>query len=85
MKGLVLKESVVLRHEEVNLRRPFSKKYRDNTLCCPSKILHKHCFQFLLELTIAPREIENNFWETTKSIYGIHHFHIDHDAPCLPP
>ena len=33
MRGLVLKELVVLRHEEVNLRRPFSKKYYDNTLC----------------------------------------------------
>ena len=22
--------------------------------------VHKHCFRFLLELTIAPREIENN-------------------------
>ena len=40
------------------LNRPVSKYY--NTLCCPSKIVHKHCFQFLLGLTIASREIENN-------------------------
>ena len=25
----------------------FTQKYH-NTLCCPSKVLHKHCFQFLL-------------------------------------
>ena len=31
-----------------------------NALCLPSKILHKHCFQFLLGLTIIPREIENS-------------------------
>ena len=40
------------------LNRPVSKYH--NTLCCPSKIVHKHCFQFLLGLTIASREIENN-------------------------
>ena len=27
-----------------------------------SKILHKHCFQFFLGLTIAPPEINANFW-----------------------
>ena len=31
-----------------------------NALCLPPKILHKHCFQFLLRLTIVPKEIENN-------------------------
>ena len=31
-----------------------------NALCLPPKILHKYCFQFLLGLTIVPREIENN-------------------------
>ena len=50
------------------------QKYH-NTLCCPSKILHKHCFQFLLGLTIAPREIGNNayakFWRDKKEYYGI--------------
>ena len=40
------------------LNRPVSKYY--NTFCCPSKIVHKHCFQFLLGLTIASREIEDN-------------------------
>ena len=46
----------------------FQKYY--NTLCCPSKILHKHCYQFLLGLTITPRKIENNtaakFWRDKK-------------------
>ncbi len=39
-----------------------------NTLCCPSKILHKHCFQFLLGQ-------QNNacakFWRDNKERYGI--------------
>ena len=51
-----------------------SQRYH-NILCCPSKILHKHCFQFLLGLTIAPREIEinayANFWRDNKKYYGI--------------
>ena len=33
---------------------------------CQPKILHKHCFQFLLGVKMAPRETENNcyakFW-----------------------
>ena len=37
-----------------------------NTLCLAPKILHKHCFQFLLGMIIIRREIENNayakFW-----------------------
>ena len=37
--------------------------------------MHKHCFQFLLGLTIAPREIGNNayekFWRDKKEYYGI--------------
>ena len=51
----------------------FFEKYH-NTLCCPSKNLHKHCFQFLLRLTIAPRKIEYNayakFWRHNKEYYG---------------
>ena len=46
---------------------------------CHTKILHKHCFQFLLGVKMASRETENNayakFWGwQTKSImvcYGI--------------
>ena len=47
-----------------------------NTLCFPSKIAHKHCFQFLLGLTIllVPRENDNayaKFWRGNKVHYGI--------------
>ena len=51
-----------------------------NTLCLPPKILHKHCFQFLLGMTTIPRKIENNAkyalfwggggWGQTKCIMG---------------
>ena len=50
------------------------QKYH-NTLCFPSKILHKHCFHFLLGLAMVPRENKNNayekFWRTNKEYYGI--------------
>ena len=50
------------------------QKYH-NTLCLPSKILHKHCFHFPLGLTMVPRENKNNsyvkFWRTNKEYYGI--------------
>ena len=46
-----------------------------NTLCLSPQILHKHCFQFLLGLTMVPRENENNtyakFGGTNKEYYGI--------------
>ena len=46
-----------------------------NTFVCPPKILHKHCFQFLLGLTMVPRENKNNayakFGGTNKQYYGI--------------
>ena len=45
--------------------RHFNNVY--NALCLPQKILHKHCFQFILGLTIVSREIETmliqNFWK----------------------
>ena len=40
-----------------SVRKNLFQKYH-NTLFCLFKILHKHCFQFLLGLTIAPREME---------------------------
>ena len=47
-----------------------------NTLCLSSKILHKHCFYFLLGLTIVSRENRNNayttFWRTNKEKKLIH-------------
>ena len=30
-----------------------------NTLCLSPQNLHKHCFQFLLGLTVVPRENKN--------------------------
>ena len=51
-----------------------SGKYH-NTLCLSPKILHKHCFQFLLRLTMVPRENKNNAYAkvggTIKEYYGI--------------
>ena len=42
---------------------------------CHSKILHKHCLQFLLGVKMAPRETENNayakFGVTNKEHYGM--------------
>ena len=54
--------------------KPFFQKYY-NTFCCSSKILQKHCFQFLLG-RFLPREIENNAYskflrDGDKEDYGI--------------
>ena len=42
---------------------------------CHPKILHKHCFQFLLGVKMAQRETENNayakFWDDNKEHYGM--------------
>ena len=50
------------------------EKYH-NTFCLFPQILHKHCFQFLLGLTMVPRENKNNpyanFGGTNKEYYGI--------------
>ena len=36
------------------------------------KLLHKHCFQFLLRLRVAPREISSEkVWRDNKGYYGI--------------
>ena len=44
-------------------------------LVCHPKILHKHCFQFLLGLFQLPRETEDNaypeFWDDKQRCYGI--------------
>ena len=46
-----------------------------NTLCLSPQILHKHCFQFLLGITMIRRENKNNAYEkfggTNKEYYGI--------------
>ena len=50
------------------------QKYH-NTLCLSPKILHKHCFYFLLGLKMVSRENKNNayakLWKTNKECYGI--------------
>ena len=44
-----------------------------NTFCLSPQSLHKHCFQFLLGLTMVPRENKNNayakFGGTNKEYY----------------
>ena len=51
------------------------QKYH-NTLCCPFQILHKHCFQFLLGLTITTRNQKQclcKFWRDNKE-YNLWYF-----------
>ena len=47
----------------------------NSALCLSPQILHKHCFQFLLGLTLVPRENKDNayakFAVTNKEYYGI--------------
>ena len=58
-----------LKTTSINNNKPLSKILY-NTLCLSSKILHKHCFQFLLGLTMVPRKNKNNayarFWRANK-------------------
>ena len=46
-----------------------------NAPCLPLKILHNHCFQFPLGITVIPREIEDNgyakFWGVHRVHYGL--------------
>ena len=46
-----------------------------NTLCLSPQITHKHCFQFLLGITMVSREHKNNayakFEATNEGYYGI--------------
>ena len=64
-------------------RQPFVRANRGigqfgkyhNTFCLSPQILQKHCFQFLLGITMARRENKNNayarFGGTNKEYYGI--------------
>ena len=63
----------------VFFRVPIAKNGKcHNTLCLSTQILKKHCFQFLLGLTVVPRENKNNayskFGWTNKEYYGIFRF-----------
>ena len=46
-----------------------------NAPCLHPKIIHNHCFQFLLGITVVPREIEGKgyakFWEVNKVHYNL--------------
>ena len=46
-----------------------------NAPCLLPKILHIRCFQFLLGITVVPREIDDNsyakFWGVNKMHYGL--------------
>ena len=48
------------------------QKYHNTLFVCPSKILHKHCFQFLLGPLWVPRENLNNayakFWRDKQRL-----------------
>ena len=52
-----------------------------NTLCLSPQILHKHCFQFLLGLTMIPRENKQclfKIWRTNREYYGLFQTHGFH-------
>ena len=46
-----------------------------NVSYLPLKILHNHCFQFFLGITVVPREMEDNgyakFWGVNKMHSGL--------------
>ena len=46
-----------------------------NAPCLPPIILHNHCFQFPLGITVIPRETEDNgyakFWGINRVHYGL--------------
>ena len=46
-----------------------------NAPCLLPKILHIHCFQFLLGITVVPREIQDDdyakLWGVNKMHYGL--------------
>ena len=48
---------------------------------CHPKIWHKHCFQFLLGVKVAPRETENNAYAkigvTNKEHYGVSWYFLE--------
>ena len=43
--------------------------------CLAPKILHNSCFQFLVGITVVPKEIQDNdyakFWEVNKVHYDL--------------
>ena len=55
--------------------RPIINLSNHNAPCLRPKILHNHCFQFLLGITVVLREIEHygyeKFWGVNKVHYGL--------------
>ena len=55
--------------------RPIINLSNHNAPCLRPKILHNHCFQFLLGITAVLREIEHygyaKFWGVNKVHYGL--------------
>ena len=45
--------------------------YHNALFFCHSKILHKNCLWFLLEVKMASRETTENFGVTNKERYGM--------------
>ena len=49
--------------------------YSHNTVYLSSKILHKHCFYFLLGSKEVPgengKDVYAKFWRTNKEYYGV--------------
>ena len=41
--------------------------------CLHPKILHNHCFQFLLGITVVPREIEDNSYGKFQEVNKVHY------------
>ena len=55
-------------------------------LVYPPQNLHTYCFQFLLGITVVPREIEDNgyakFWGVNKVHYGLSEVVNAGGSPC---
>ena len=47
-----------------------------NAPCLSPKILHNHCSQFLLGITVVPREIQDNGYEKFGGVNRVR------DGPC---
>ena len=64
--GLAKITTQLAKYPHVLYAKPSNKVYIMLFVCHP-KILHKHCFQFVLGVKMAPRETENNayakFWD----------------------
>ena len=44
-----------------------------NAACLPPRILHTHSFQFLLGITVVPREIQDNDYAKFGGLNKVHY------------